>query len=166
MDPLCFSLTPVWARDPGMGCECCLQSDLQTPGILILEGTAFPLQPCTARGSGHFAYIGAKVWERVQRCVSQGTQPCPVREPCSWGGTFPHLTSHHSQCCKSPDMVKMQKHFSPVHHIFENRRQASTFPFLPFLPPYARFMAMKEKISGNSLCHRKSIYEIKSKFTD
>lgn len=82
MDPLCFSLAPVWAGNPWMGYECCSWSDLQTQGTPTAEGAAFPLQLHTARGSGHLAYIGAKVWEGIWRCVSQGTKPC-----CSWGST-------------------------------------------------------------------------------
>lgn len=68
-----------------MGYRCCLWSNLQIQGILTLEGAAFPLQPCTARDSGHFAYTGSKVWERIWKCVSQGTKPCPARDLCSWG---------------------------------------------------------------------------------
>lgn len=76
------------------------------------------------------------------------------------------------QGCKSPEMVKMQQHFSPALHISEDRRQADRqadlppFPPTPFLHAYAKIIVTEGEITKISLCHQKSTYEIKPKFTE
>lgn len=86
---------------------------------------------------------------------------------------FHHPTTHYSQHYKSPEMTKIEKHSSPVQHIFENRKQANNRQIFSTFPLYLSFTHMQDLLLWReksqrslSLCHRKTIYEFKSKFTE
>lgn len=71
--------------------------------------------------------------------------PAQPRFPAAAFLVPPHT---HPQGCKSPEMVKMQQHFSPVLHVFEDRRQAGRQTFSPF-PMHLSFTHMQKSLLPN-----------------